>query len=398
MYEIKQAIRNKADNPTINLNGNLNRKILVFTTFKDTAKYLYDNLKDLTRELNINMAMVPGGETHTTAGANKFNDILTNFAPTARNRGEGNADIDLLIATDCISEGQNLQDCDTVLNYDIHWNPVRIIQRFGRIDRIGSRNSAVHMVNYWPTSDMDVYLKLEHRVQARMVLADLAATGDGDPFTEEDARIELTFRDKQLLKLRNEALTMDDLDDGPTLSDFTMEHFLTQLLHYLERNRDALEAMPRGVYAVSEANNNAQPGMIFCLHQRNASEVNPHQGVASSVHPFYLAYIHQDGKIRFGCGNARQILAVFEEVTTGKTSAITALCDQFDRETDQGRNMALYDRLLNAVLDHIIEKDRAIQIKNIGIYGQRGARLSPKSSKPSNTNFELITWLVILKG
>lgn len=396
LYEIKQAIRYKANNSTINLYGGLNRKILVFTTFKDTARYLYENLKDLTSELGINMAMVSGDETHTTAGANRFNDILTNFAPNARNRDESNADLDLIIATDCISEGQNLQDCDTVLNYDIHWNPVRIIQRFGRIDRIGSRNRAVHMVNYWPTSDMDVYLKLEHRVQARMALADLAATGDGDPFTEEDAQMELSFRDKQLLKLRNEALTMDDLDDGPSLSDFTMEHFLAQLMHYLERNRNALKAMPRGVYAVSESNNNVQPGIIFCLHQQNASEVSSRQRVASQVHPFYLVYIYTGGNIRFGCGNARQILSVFEEVAVGKTSALTTLCDQFDRETEQGRKMTQYDKALTDVIAHICQAHTDTQHSELRPGGARDFVFSVTSETPNSaSDFKLVTWLVI---
>ena len=396
LHEIKQAICKKVGNPTINLDGNINRKILVFTTFKDTAKYLYKNLEYLNGELGINIAMVSGDETHTTTDTNKFNDILTNFAPTARNRGKGNADIDLLIATDCISEGQNLQDCDTVLNYDIHWNPVRIIQRFGRIDRIGSRNEAVHMVNYWPTLDMDVYLRLKDRVQARMALADLAATGDGDPFTEGDAQMELSFRDKQLLKLRDEALTMDDLDDGPTLSDFTMEHFLAQLMHYLERNRGALEAMPRGVYAVSEANNNVQPGMIFCLHQQNASEVSSRQRVASQVHPFYLVYIHTGGNIRFGCGNARQILSVFEEVAVGKTSALTTLCDQFDRETEQGRKMALYEKALTDVIAHIRQAHTDTQYSELRTGGAKDFVFSAISETPNSaSDFELVTWLVI---
>ena len=202
LRQMEQAIRGKADSPTRDRNSRPNRKLLVFTTFKDTANYLYDNLTGLAAELGLNMAMVSGDETHTTVGGNDFNTILTNFAPEARNRSPGNAtaDIDLLITTDCISEGQNLQDCDTVLNYDIHWNPVRLVQRFGRIDRIGSRSQTVHMINFWPTEDMDAYLRLHHRVHARMALADLSASGDEDllddrdRFTEDDARQKLRFR------------------------------------------------------------------------------------------------------------------------------------------------------------------------------------------------------------
>ena len=397
LREIKRAIRKRVESPTVNRDGDANRKLLVFTTFKDTAQYLYENLAGLADELGVNMAMVSGDETRAAVGANDFNAILANFAPIARNRREssGYADVDLLIATDCISEGQNLQDCDTVLNYDIHWNPVRLIQRFGRIDRIGSRSQSVRMLNYWPTSDIDVYLKLESRVQARMALADVAASGDEDPFTETDAQLELNFRDKQLLKLRDEALTIDDLDDGPVMSDFTLDHFLTQLLRYLEANKDALEAMPHGVYAVAPSESDAQPGVIFFLRQRNAASAGPRQRPASPVHPFYFCYIRDNGRIRFGCGNARQTLAVFESAATGITAPITDLCDRFDRETRQGRDMSLYDKLLNAVIAHIRQTHNSAQIEGLRS-GGRGFMLSADSETPRGAaNFELLTWLVI---
>ena len=398
LREIKQAVHDKAANPTLDRDGKPNRKLLVFTTFKDTAKHLYDNLTGLATELGINMAMVSGDETHTTVGANNFNDVLTNFAPRARNRGtvDTGADIDLLIATDCISEGQNLQDCDAVLNYDIHWNPVRIIQRFGRVDRIGSRSKSVRMVNYWPTADMDVYLKLENRVQARMALADLAASGDEDPFTEDDARLELNFRDTQLLKLRDEVLDLDDLSDSPTLGDFTLDHFLTQLLRYLEANKDALEAMPPGVYAVTESSADAQPGVVFFLRQRNAGDAGSRQRPASPVHPFYFTYIHDSGNIRFGCGNARQTLAVFEAAATGQTAPITELCDRFDQETKQGRDMAQYEKLLNDVIAHIRQAHGNTQAHQLSIGGARDFVLPTASETPRDArDFELVTWLVI---
>ncbi|MCY3692512.1 MAG: phospholipase D-like domain-containing protein [Chloroflexota bacterium] len=397
LQEIKHTIRSRKQTPTADRDGNDNRKLLVFTTFKDTAQYLYDNLTGLADELGLNIAMVSGDETHATVGANDFNAILTNFAPAARNRGEaGDApDIDLLIATDCISEGQNLQDCDTVLNYDIHWNPVRLIQRFGRIDRIGSRSQSVRMLNYWPTSDMDVYLKLESRVQARMALADIAASGDEDPFTEADAQLELNFRDEQLLKLMDEVLTIDDLDDGPVMSDFTLDHFLTQLLRYLEANKDELEAMPHGVYAVAPSEAEAQPGVIFFLRQRNADDAGPRQRPASPVHPFFLCYIQDDGSIRFGCGNARQTLAVFEAAAVGETAPITELCDRFDQDTRQGRDMSLYDKLLNAVIAHIRQTHNSAQIKGLR-FGGRGFMLSADSEAPRGAaDFELLTWLII---
>ena len=398
LREIKQVIRERMKKPTTNRDGNPNRKLLVFTTFKDTAQYLYDNLSCLASELGVRIAMVSGDETHTAAGTNEFNAILTNFAPVARKRpGDfGDSDIDLLIATDCISEGQNLQDCDTVLNYDIHWNPVRLIQRFGRIDRIGSRSNSVRMLNYWPTSDMDVYLKLESRVQARMALADIAASGDEDPFTEADAQLELNFRDEQLLKLRDEVLTIDDLDDGPVMGDFTLDHFLTQLLRYLEANKDELEAMPHGVYAVAPSEADAQPGVIFFLRQRNASSAGPRQRPASPVHPFYFCYIQDEGSIRFGCGNARQTLAVYEAAATGITAPITELCDRFDRETRQGRDMSLYDKLLNDVIAHIRQTHNREQTAGLGLSGNADFKLPRASESPRGaTDFELLTWLVI---
>ena len=274
----------------------------MFTTFKDTAGYLYDNLKGLTETLGIAMAMVSGDETHATAGASNFNAVLTNFAPMARQGCETDAThaIDLLVATDCISEGQNLQDCDTVLNYDIHWNPVRLVQRFGRIDRIGSRNPSVHMVNYWPTEDMDTYLRLQNRVQARMALADLTASGDEDPFSKEDMARDLRFRDDQLRQLREDVPHLEDLGDGPVLADFTLDDFLTQLQRYLERNKAALEAMPPGVYAVTGDNGKAhEPGVIFCLRQRNAGPDQQHRP-ASPFHPHYLVHVQGNGAIRYG--------------------------------------------------------------------------------------------------
>ena len=396
LREIKQVIRDKAENPTLDRDDNPNRKLLVFTTFKDTANYLYAQLDGLARELGFNMAMVSGDETRTAVGDNNFNAILSNFAPVARNRASVGDAIDLLIATDCISEGQNLQDCDTVLNYDIHWNPVRLIQRFGRIDRIGSRSNSVRMINYWPTDDMDVYLKLESRVQARMAIADLAASGDEDPFTEADAQLELNFRDHQLLRLREEILDLDDLSDTPALGDFTLDHFLTQLLRYLEANKDKLEAMPPGVYAVAPRDTGAQPGLVFCLRQRNAAELDSRRRAASPVHPFHLVYLHDNGSIRYGCANARQALAVFEAAASGHTAPITELCDRFDRETAQGKDMSVYDKLLNYALAHIRQSHGATQAQGLRAGGRRDFVLPKASETPSTgTDFELLTWLVI---
>ena len=422
---LRDAVRNKAERPTADRDGRPNRKLLVFTTFKDTAKYLYTQLSGLAAELGLNLAMVSGDETHASAGANNFNAILSNFAPVARQRrpdaNGAAADLDLLIATDCIAEGQNLQDCDTVINYDIHWNPVRIIQRFGRIDRIGSRNPAVQLVCYWPTADMDAYLNLESRVQARMALADLAATGDEDPFDEsqrqESARQQLSFRDAQLLKLREEALSLEDLDDVVTAGDFTLDHFLAQLLRYLERNREALEAMPPGAYAVAPATPpspapatplpsapdaaaaaSIRPGVIFLLRQRQAAaDDDARQPAASPVHPFYLVYILADGTIRHGCANARPTLAAFEAAATGKTAPIAALCARFDRETQQGQDMATYDKLIRDAVAHIVQSQAGAQTRQLRPGGARDFLLPETPATPPGAHdFELVAWLVLM--
>ena len=400
LQAIKTHIRDKAENPSTDKDGKINRKLLVFTTFKDTAEYLYENLSDLAAELNLNMAMVSGDATRTQSRPNNFNAILTNFAPRARGRADnGDNEIDLLIATDCISEGQNLQDCDTVLNYDIHWNPVRIIQRFGRIDRIGSRNKSVRMINYWPTEDMEVYLRLQSRVEARMALADAAATGTDDPLNEsayEQAQMELNFRDRQLRQLREEVLDFDDLSDGVVLSDFTLDYFFTQLLRYLENNKKELEATPSGVYAVThDESRPAETGVIFFLRQRNAS-TDTQRKTASPIHPFYAVYIRNTGDIRYGCANTRQVLDLFESAAVGKTQPLQDLCIQFDSETQNGENMVLYNGLLKAVIDHISRAHTTTQTRNLGRGGPRDFKLTPRSEAPRDTSdFELVTWLVI---
>lgn len=398
LIKLKEQVRYKAQHPATDKDGRTNHKLLVFTTFKDTAVYLYENLKDLANELRLNMAMVSGDQTYTTFGANDFNAILTNFAPQARQRNDNiDGEIDLLIATDCISEGQNLQDCDTTINYDIHWNPVRIIQRFGRIDRIGSRNKSVGMINYWPTKDMDAYLRLKGRVEARMALVDATASADDDLLHEdltEGIQTELNFRDEQLKKMSEEVLDLDELSDGIVMSDFTLDYFFTQLLRYLEKNKDLLEATPKGAYAVSNVEReNAQSGVIFVLRQKGADN-DIREKVASPIHPYYTVYIRANGDIRYSCANARQILELFEAVAAGKPDPLQELCDRFDRETRHGRDMAHYDKLLSEALRHINHANTQTQIAGLGMGADRNIRIPPKS-KSSDRNFELVTWLII---
>lgn len=407
---LKQQICDKLTNPTTDKDGRKNRKVLIFTTFKDTALYLYKELTPLMDELRAKYAMVAGDETKTNYGNNKFNDILTNFAPIGRNRpthdengaliADGES-IDILIATDCVSEGQNLQDCDMVVNYDIHWNPVRLIQRFGRIDRIGSRNQEVKMVNFWPMAELDLYINLQGRVESRMALVTASATGDdhlaqGTEISDDTPREE-HFRDTQLRHMRDGVLDLDELDDGVTLSDFSLDDFLAQLMNYLEQNRQQLENAPLGVYAVSDCARqqeslitNAAPGVIFCLRHKNP----PNDAQArSSLKNYYLVYVRDDGEVRYNYTHAKQVLELFGELARGQTNPLCHLCDAFDRETNYGKDMEKYDQLLKSVFSAISKQfDR----QEAGILNKRDGVLSKQSEQPRGANdFELVTWLVI---
>ena len=412
---LKTLVRDKMMNPTTDKDGRKNRKVLIFTAFKDTAVYLHEEIKSLLKELNVNYAMVAGDATITSYGNNKFNDILNNFAPIGRGRfqrdehgvpiADGDPEIDVLIATDCVSEGQNLQDCDLVVNYDIHWNPVRLIQRFGRIDRIGSRNLEVKMVNFWPTPDLNLYLNLKGRVEARMALMDATATGDArlisdsgsqEENTREAAESELDFRTAQLHRLRNEVLDIDDLNDGIALSDFSLDDFIAQLMNYLEENRAALENIPLGVYAVADyalqQNLFFTPlaGVIFCLRHKTPSKKQQQYNILKD---YFLVYIQDDGNVRYNYTHAKQVLEAFGELCRGKTEPLLALCDAFDNETKHGKNMEKYNMLLEKAFDAIRKQ---FDMQGASTLTYRHGVIPKKSEQPRNpTDFELVTWLVI---
>lgn len=387
--------------------------MLVFTAFADTAEYLYQDLHEWAEnELKIHAALVTGsGNNKTTyqpqgyTGQSQFDRLLTNFSPISKNRSKipslpQEGGIDLLIATDCISEGQNLQDCDFLVNYDIHWNPVRIIQRFGRIDRIGSVNDAVQLVNFWPTPNLDQYITLKHRVEARMALVDIAATFEDNLLKPEELeeliKDDLRYRDRQLLRLKNEILDLEDLDDTVSLTQFTLDDFRIDLLKYLEANRESLEAAPFGLYTVVPAKAFA-PGVIFCFRQAGAlgkpetgaktKEINPLQ-------PHFLVYMQADGNVRYSFAHPKQILGVQRELCAGKSTAYEELCSLFDQETQDGQHMGLYNTLLQKAVDSIAATFR----KRVAT-GLQTARsfVVPDEDEQANetTDFELVSWLVI---
>ncbi len=406
LAELKKLISEKVKNPTIDKQGRPNRKVLVFTAFADTAAYLYNALHQWAREeLGIHLAMVSGGTSgsKTTFGRNEFSHILTNFSPVAKKRAQMKSmpqegEIDLLIGTDCISEGQNLQDCDYLINYDIHWNPVRIIQRFGRIDRIGSLNHSVQLVNFWPTPDLNRYIKLKNRVEARMALVDIAATLEYNLLEPENIRKlledDLKYRDKQLLRLKNEVLDLEDFSESVALNEFTLDDFRIELMKYIESNRKILEDAPFGLYTVVPTHPNypmIAPGVVFCLRQKGDSagneRVNPTQ-------PYFLVYIREDGVVRFTFAQPKQILDMCRTLCAGRSEPYEELCALFDQQTGDGANMTQYNDLLQKAIDSI---GRSFQKRAVAhLLSSRDALIPSQQKQVSRmTDFELITWLVI---
>ena len=398
---LKRTLQRKVETAPADKDGRPNRKALVFTTFADTARYLYENLEPWVRErLGVHIALVTGGDgNRSTLGRSGFIETLERFAPRAQQRKEQGGEIDILIATDCLSEGQNLQDCDLVVNYDIHWNPVRLMQRFGRIDRIGSRNREVAMVNFWPTENLDRYLDLKNRVEARMALADAAATGLDDPLTDEQpVQAELRFRDEQLKRLREEILDIEETGDGVSLSDFTLDDFIADLLNYLQQNRAALEAAPLGIRAIvaseprSAPSGPLGPGTIFCLRQNNV----PGERSPNPLQPYFLAYVRGDGTVRYTFRHAKQVLSLFRMLAAGRQEALLPLVDAFDHETNNGQSLEKYEGLLAAALRSIAGAFRKADLQRLA--QGRGARLTKASEQPNKAgDFDLVTWLVIVE-
>ncbi len=409
LNELKNQILNKVQHPTTDKFGKLNRKILVFTAFADTSNYIYTNLRDWARnELNVHIAMVSGGsaECKTTFGKSDFNQILINFSPVSKNRSKmrsmpQNEEIDILIATDCISEGQNLQDCDWLVNYDIHWNPVRVIQRFGRIDRIGSIHNAVQLINFWPTQDLDKYISLKNRVEARMALVDITATNEDNLLSKEDVldliEEDLKYRDKQLLRLRDEVLDLEDFNESVSLTDFTLDDFRAELTRYIKANEEKLKTAPMGLYAVVPPDPEyavIQPGVIYCLRQKGNQETL-NETTINPLQPYFLAYVLQDGTVRYNFAQPKQILEIYQVLCVGKTFPSDSLCHLFNQETSNGTDMSKYNELLRKVTLSFQQAFRKRSLQ--GLQMDRNAVLMDVQKQiTGETNFELITWLVIM--
>ncbi|MGL4673117.1 helicase-related protein [Cetobacterium sp.] len=390
LLELKKLITNKIQSP-LNLD---NKKVIVFTAFADTAKYLYDNIsKYCSEELGIHSALVVGSDNpkSTLKGVkNEFNTILTNFSPRSKERGESNLpEIDILIATDCISEGQNLQDCDYLINYDIHWNPVRIIQRFGRVDRIGSKNEVIQLVNFWPNMELDEYINLEARVSGRMVMLDMSATGEENIITDSENMNDLDYRKKQLHQLQEQVVDLEDISGGISITDLTFNDFKMDLVNYMKKHKEVLETASTGMYAIAKSNiDEAEKGVIFCLKQIN-NELKPSEH--NPLNPYFLVYIKDDGEVLLNFIQSKKILDLYKKVCSGEDKVYTDLIAQFNTETSEAKDMKKFTNFLEKTVQNIIGKEEEKGLESLFSFGETILN----NSAQNMDDFELISFLVI---
>ena len=391
LQELFRVIRNKLENP-INQD---NKKIIIFTAFADTAEYLFDNVSKYVKEnFGLNTAMVSGSvEGRTTVPKLKrdLNTVLTCFSPISKDKHllmpNDKTEIDFLIATDCISEGQNLQDCDYLINYDIHWNPVRIIQRFGRIDRIGSKNAFIQLVNFWPDVTLDEYIDLKAKVETRMKIVDMTATGDDNLLSDEE-KTDLEYRKAQLKRLQEEVVDIEDMSTGISIMHLGLNEFRMDLLEYIKNHPD-IDKAPFGLHSVAAASEETPAGVIYVLKNRSNSVNIDNQ---NSLHPFYMVYISNDGKVICDHLSPKQMLDKMRFLCKGKTEPIPELYRQFNKETRDGRNMSEFSKLLGDAIASIIEVKEESDIDSF----LGGGQMSFLTNEIKGLDdFELICFLVV---
>lgn len=391
LQELLKLVSDKIENP---INPG-NKKVLIFSAFSDTAEYLYEHVSIyVKKKYGLNTAVITGsidGKTTIRGFKASLNNVLTCFSSISKGKAllmpESDADIDILIATDCISEGQNLQDCDYLLNYDIHWNPVRIIQRFGRIDRIGSKNQYIQLVNFWPDMDLDEYINLKSRVETRMKISIMTSTGDDDLINPEE-KGDLEYRKQQLKRLQEEVVDIEDMSSGISIMDLGLNEFRLDLLEYVKTHPD-LEKKPKGLHAVVPATEDLPEGVIFVLRNINNSVNIDNQ---NRIHPFYMVYIGIDGEIICDYLNPKKMLDDIRLLCRGKNEPIKYLCQQFNEETDDGRDMVEMSELLSEAIESIINSKEESDIDSLFSAGGTSALMSSVSGLD---DFELICFLVI---
>ena len=392
LQQLISDLKHKFENP---INGK-NKKVIIFTAFSDTAVYLYDNIAGrIQNKYGLNTALITGDvearSNIKNAGKLDFNKVLTLFSPISKEKQTIYPDIsegvDVLIATDCISEGQNLQDCDYLINYDIHWNPVRIIQRFGRVDRIGSRNEVIQLVNYWPDMTLDEYIDLKGRVEARMKVSVLTSTGDDNPISPEE-KGDLEYRKAQLKKLQEEVVDIEEMNSGVSIMDLGLNEFRLDLLEYVKSHED-VEHTPFGLHAVVGHNEHTQPGVIFVLKNRD-NGVNIDK--KNRLHPFYMVYIGNDGKLIINHLSPKELLDKYRSLCKGKNHPQTSLCQEFNKETRDGFKMQAYSKLLGDAISSIINVKEESDLDSFLDGTQSELFTNPITGLD---DFELITFLVV---
>lgn len=391
LQELLKLVSDKIENP---INPG-NKKVLIFSAFSDTAEYLYEHVSTyVKKKYGLNTAVITGsidGKTTIREFKASLNNVLTCFSPISKGKDllmpESDADIDILIATDCISEGQNLQDCDYLVNYDIHWNPVRIIQRFGRIDRIGSKNQYIQLVNFWPDMDLDEYINLKSRVETRMKISIMTSTGDDDLINPEE-KGDLEYRKQQLKRLQEEVVDIEDMSSGISIMDLGLNEFRLDLLEYVKTHPD-LEKKPKGLHAVVPATEDLPEGVIFVLRNINNSVNIDNQ---NRIHPFYMVYIGIDGEVICDYLNPKKMLDDIRLLCRGKNEPIKYLYQQFNEETDDGRDMVEMSELLSEAIESIINSKEESDIDSLFSAGGTSALMSSVSGLD---DFELICFLVI---
>lgn len=393
LQHLKAHIEQKISKP---INSG-NKKVIIFTAFADTAHYLYKNLAEELLEMGIHTGIVTGsdGPKTTLKKGYDFQSLLTLFSPRSKEKGlvmpNEPGELDLLIGTDCISEGQNLQDCDYLINYDIHWNPVRIIQRFGRIDRIGSINESIQLVNYWPDISLDEYINLKERVENRMMIVDVTATGDDNVLSAQAN--DVSYRKEQLRRLQDEVIELEDLKTGVNITDLGLNDFRMDLLNYIKTAGD-LSGIPHGMHAVIPANPEIglPPGVIFTLRNRNAG-VNVNQ--QNRLHPYYLVYIDTQGNIISNHTEVKQLLDLVRRSCKGLDKPVLEACRRFKTETNDGREMVSYSNLLGQAIRSMIEVKEDKDLDSLF----SGVKTTAMVNTISGLNdFELITFLVIMEA
>ena len=374
-----------------------NKKVIIFTAFSDTAQYLYDHVSAFAGEkYGLNTALVTGSvEGRTTIPKFKadLNNVLTCFSPRSKDKAAlmpDGPDIDLLIATDCISEGQNLQDCDCLINYDIHWNPVRLVQRFGRIDRIGSKNDVIQLINFWPDMDLDSYINLKGRVETRMKALVMTSTGDDNLLSPEEQG-NLEYRREQLKRLQTEVVDLEEMGTGVSITDLVLNQIRMEVMEYAKRHPE-LETTPGGISAVTQALPDAPAGVVFVLKNVH-NEININD--RNRLHPYYLVYLTEEGEIVYDHLSPRSTLETMRQLCHGKTEPIQALCRAFNEETRCGEEMQLYSDLLEEAVLSIVDAKEDSDLDSLFRAGGTTALLNQISGLD---DFELIFFLVVKEG